>query len=318
MCTSESIGLAVIWSQTPSQTLIILESAVPCVEINSVLDFALGRACAASVTFSCSVGCRAWLWRSDQDHCWLKDTIPRPILCPECIGGIFHHGTAICINQTPQRVTFCSVMSSNPEICTAQEGSGWDGQNLEVRIGTTLGDCCDACNQSLSNLYRSEFVFPNNSSDCTRWSFRNTTNPRCFLKRGNAQETNCTNCISGRNGNPFSNLVSAAFNISLWIEENIRLDERRCNVVTGVDWFQNDMNTEPYENTTMSECCEMCQNTPGQNPTGTFQIVILLRVECRAWLFRRRWRHCYLKDAIGSEQTCRDCIGGILQWKKIF
>eukprot|EP00210_Caulerpa_lentillifera_P002376 g2279.t1 len=186
-------------------------------------------------------GCRAWMWRRDFNHCWLKKKTYPPIECLNCVGGIRSHVTT--------------------EACESNEG-GLNGTNVEVRIGTTIGDCCNACQ-----------VTP----ECDGWTFKNSSSPRCFLKRDTGEATNCTNCRSGIRERPSG----------------------RCRIQRGVDWYGYDINgANPYINSSPEECCDLCHEHPA----------------CRAWLFRQTNAYCFLKRAVNaSASDCEECTGGIIR-----
>eukprot|EP00210_Caulerpa_lentillifera_P002377 g2280.t1 len=148
-------------------------------------------------------GCRAWIWRGNLHHCWLKDRISPPTECEDCVGGIFH-----------------TVIAG---VCQEHRGT-WNGTDIEVRVGTTIGDCCNACH-----------VNP----DCRAWTFKNSTSPRCFLKSTIGEATNCTNCRSGT-------------------RDPASID---CHTRSGVDWYGSDINgANPYTNSNPEECCDYCRH----------------------------------------------------------
>eukprot|EP00210_Caulerpa_lentillifera_P004677 g4462.t1 len=69
-----------------------------------------------------------------------------------------------------------------------------------------------------------------------------------------------------------------------------------CNYESGVQWYGSRPPRGNYNLASPGACCELCQETSS----------------CRAWVWSRRGRICYLLDTVEEPRRCFLCSGGIL------
>eukprot|EP00210_Caulerpa_lentillifera_P002391 g2292.t2 len=119
------------------------------------------------------------------------------------------------------------------------------------------------------------------TNGCVGWLFRENHN-HCYLKRELRNDQPCPDCVRGRIDDD-APVTTADFN-------------RNCNSQTGTDYAGGDIYNTPFNINDPGVCCEYCQEDPA----------------CKAWIWRRRHNHCWLKNVVNTPSDCEDCTGGVL------